>query len=448
MRSLAGEPAVADGAAQVPNTSEVDAAAADVTVTDTEREFAQFVSQQEPILRTIVVRKLGDVTSDVDDALQEGLIRVWRDFHSWPEDRATRTAYAGRLLQQASMDVLRKRFGRKLQRKGQELRVNFSAVDGWDDMEEVLVQLWYKVHGEVEEPEEFERRWEAFRSMLPALKPIERAVLLAHHPAGRNRKSKEVAERLGITHGQARQHYMEAMAILRPLLSHALAPELEDEEAARVLDYKAGVMTDKRQRGRMKRHLKHCEPCRALADGQEVVIGVGARLFLPLPGLAGLTQIAAGSAAAVPAAVAGAGGGGAAAGGTVLTGLATKAITGVVTLSVAAGGYTAVHERTDARKDKRQAAASPTATPEPSSTPAPTVTPLPPAAQATPEPSPPQATPTPEPTSTATPEPPSGPADPPAQTAAQPAEPAAPRPVSKSKSSAGSSKDFAEEFGP
>lgn len=426
-------------------------------VVDADRDFAEFVSTHEDDLRSIVAHRLRDLPDDVDDALQEGLMRIWREFPSFPSDPKRRTAYAGQLLNRASIDLVRGRFGRHMQRRDQHVRYEPEALDrpGEAEREQVLVDLQRvldrmqaELAGDEAGSEELERRLEALRLMFPALKPLERDVLLAHHPAGGNRRSPEVAKRLGLTHSQVRQLYMEAMATLRPLLAHALAPGLDADEAGRVLDYTAGTMTDKRQRGRMKRHLKHCAACRALVDSQSAVVGTGAHLVLPLPGLVGLASAAAGT-AAIGTSVA-AGGGGAAAGG-ILSGLAAKAVTGAAALTVAAGGYTAVeHEvKRHPERPKRQAVAEVTPTPTATAQAVATATAAPQIATPTPEPTAPPATPTPTPaaTATATQEPLSGPSEPPPVTSSSgsTASVATPPPHKTSSSTA---KSFAQEFGP
>lgn len=291
-------------------------------------------------MRAIVARRLLDSPDDVEDALQEGLVRIWREFATFPEDPDRRVAYAGQIVNRASIDLVRRKWGRNLQRRRGEVMVDFTAIERSSSVEPEPVvtelQRIFRRMSDLDDPDtdsdELHRRLVALKTMLPALKPIELDVLLAHHPAGANRKSTEVALHLGITHGQARQHYMEAMAILRPLLAHVLAPSLPADEAERVLDYTAGVMTDKRQRGRMKRHLQHCTACRALAKGQEAVIGVAARLLLPLPLMADLTNSGATTSMAM------ASGGGAAIGGGLLGGVVTKLAVGGAALTAAVSG--------------------------------------------------------------------------------------------------------------
>lgn len=430
-------------------------------VVDADRDFAEFVSRHEGDLRSIVAHRLRDLPDDVDDALQEGLMRIWREFPSFPSDPKRRTAYAGQLLNRASIDLVRGRFGRHMQRRDQHVRYEPEALDrpGEAEREQVLVDLQRvldrmqaELAGDEAGSEELERRLEALRLMFPALKPLERDVLLAHHPAGGNRRSPEVAKRLGLTHSQVRQLYMEAMATLRPLLAHALAPGLDADEAGRVLDYTAGTMTDKRQRGRMKRHLKHCAACRALIDSQSAVVATGAHLVLPLPGFVGLASAAAGTAAiGTSVAAGGGGGGGAAAGGGILSGLAAKAATGAAALTVAAGGYTAVeHEvKRHPERHKRQAVAEVTPTPTATAEPVSTATAAPQIATPTPEPTAPPATPTPTPaaTATATQEPVSGPSEPPPVTSASGSTASAATPPPH-KTSSSTAKSFAQEFGP
>src|SRR4051794_15387915 len=98
-------------------------------------DFDAFVAQHETLLRRVVAAKLRDAPNDVDDALQEGLVRIWREFPAWPEDRSERLRYASRTLAQASYDVLRKRWGHDLQRRGAEVVVDFRTVDGSSDAE-------------------------------------------------------------------------------------------------------------------------------------------------------------------------------------------------------------------------------------------------------------------------------------------------------------------------
>lgn len=444
--------------AEVPNTSLDGAAVADVSVVDPERDFAEFVSQHEHTLRGLVEHRLRDSPSDVDDAYQEGLVRIWREFPSFPEDPTQRTAYAGRLLNHASIDLVRHKWGRHGQRRNRFIGFDFTKLDREEghhpektveELQRVLERMHDELAADTGDSDELERRLTALRQMLPALKPLERAALLASHPSGGNRPAPEVAKRLGVSPGQVRQLCMEAMATLRPLLAHALAPELDDEEAGRVLDYTARTMTDKRQRGRMKRHLKHCEACRALADSQRAVIGTGARLMLPVPGLLGLAQAAVGTGAVSTAALANGGGGAAVAGSGAVSGVVLKVATGVAALTAAAGGVTAIEHRPSAHpvKHTRQAAVQPTAT----ATPEPTIVASPTAAAATPSPEPTQApampAPTAEPTAAPTQEPLSSPSEPPPVTTA-PRSTASIADPPAHKTSSKTADSFQQEFGP
>lgn len=361
-----------------------------------ESNFAQFVSEHETILRRFIISRLRDHLGDVDDVLQDGLLRIWNQFEQWPEDPDEQLRFAGRLMKQASVDMLRKRHGRNLQRRNAESLVFFSFVDDDDDdvdrgpvidqLHQVIRRMHFAEHQDegkqvidaegrlvAETDVELERRITTLNVMLVALKDVERDVLLAHHPAGENRNGKQVAEQLGITHGQARTHYMDAIAVLKPLIAHALAPELPAEEAAAALDYASGTMTDKRQRGRMKRHLRHCDACRALVEGEHAVVGATAAMLLPLPavvGFAAKATVAGGAAgmgaSTIAASTTGSAGVAAIGGGSGATGtLLAKTLVAAAALSAAASSVAVVEHRSDAPAKRRPAAtrATPTSAP-------------------------------------------------------------------------------------
>ena len=68
-----------------------------------EREFEHFVSLHMPMFRRHAARGLHG-RSEVDDALQRGLIRMWARWEHWPADPLTRRAYALRTLADAVKD--------------------------------------------------------------------------------------------------------------------------------------------------------------------------------------------------------------------------------------------------------------------------------------------------------------------------------------------------------
>src|SRR3954454_16875905 len=58
-----------------------------------EREFEHFLLLHMPMFRRHAARGLHG-SSEVDDALQRGLIRMWSGWEHWPADPLARRAYA------------------------------------------------------------------------------------------------------------------------------------------------------------------------------------------------------------------------------------------------------------------------------------------------------------------------------------------------------------------
>ena len=185
------------------------------TATVATNDFREFVAGHEAYLRAAIANRMRrSAPSDVDDALQETLVRIWSQFDAWPEDPSERRRYAHQLLSQASIDILRRGHGRKMELR--EIPTDFDTVeaaiedelleDHHLDVRAALVRLMDDIEHQSDDVDDarHEREWTALNMVLPALKPIEREVLFAYHPAGANRKGPQVAAELGITPGQAR----------------------------------------------------------------------------------------------------------------------------------------------------------------------------------------------------------------------------------------------------
>lgn len=325
--------------------------------------YERFVTEHDQVLRRYVAGKLRGLPNDVDDALQEGLVRIWRQYHDWPADLSPgqRLAYAYKLLSHASDDALRRRFGRDGKSARREDHViDFRAIDEDSDdspragivgqVREHLAQMNRELDADDADADDevLERRSAALHAALAALTPLQQQVFFAHHRGGCDRNGKEVAAELSISHQKARTEYMEARAIVGPLFAHALAPDLATEERDRILAYSSGEMTNWRDKARMKRHLAHCAKCRALLESERAVVSAGAHLLFPLPALLGLAKAAGATAAtAGGVAVAGSALGEAGVGGGLLSGVGAKVAATAVAMAAIGGATVAITHTED-----------------------------------------------------------------------------------------------------
>lgn len=303
-----------------------------------EGSFRAFVQQSSAHLLSYlrpVVRDSGGV--DPEDALQEALIRLAREWDDLPADPATRKNYIYRALRCSAVDAMRKWSGRGSARgrtRPADLELA-EAVDRLDDgprsRDSELAAIGRAIYRDAASRDEAEQT--AVRailvSALAALKPLEAQVIfgLAGH-ASRD----ELAQELGIDTTRVRNVAQEARDVLRPLILHATGAAVSAVERERLFRYLDGDLRG-RERRLVKRHIAHCGTCRTIASLERDVGRAGARLVVPLPGV---TAAALAGAAVAGGAATMSGTGGASVGGA-LAGLASKVAAAAATVAIGAG---------------------------------------------------------------------------------------------------------------
>lgn len=252
------------------------------------RSFEQFVAEHTGLLRKYMAGQLsGAANVSLEDALQEGLVRIWKEWDSWPADAEQRLRYAQRALKCAAIDAVRRQYGRDGTRP-QDVAVDFAlaeaggAVEGGRITDTTLAALGLALAEQAHERRYDTRLVErnVLVAALVALKPLERRVVweLAHE----GRSHKELADELGITAMKVRDTFFEARALLRTLIAHADGSDVPRKERARLFALLDGELRG-RERRMAQRHLDHCPACQRLATIEHNVTAAGAYVFGPLP---------------------------------------------------------------------------------------------------------------------------------------------------------------------
>jgi len=329
-----------------------------------ESSFRAFVEQSSAQLLAYlrpVVRDSGGV--DAEDALQEALIRLAREWKDLPADPAARKNYIYRALRCSAIDAMRKWSGRGSARgrthaADLELAEKIDHLDSRELRDPELASIGRAIYRDATRRDEAEQT--VIRSVLvaalAALKPLEAQVIFGL--AG-NATREELAAELGVDTNRVRNVAQEARDVLRPLILHANGASLNADERERLFRYLDGELRG-RERRLVKRHVAHCQTCRAIAAFERDFGEVGARLVLPVPVIAataqGVTAFAVGSAAAgLPSAGLGMSGAFAGAGSKLAAGLATVLVVG-------AGGAAVMEHGPASRRHTRSRVPAQTAT--------------------------------------------------------------------------------------
>jgi DNA-directed RNA polymerase specialized sigma24 family protein len=229
----------------------------------------------------------------VDDALQEGLLRIHAE---WPEllhvrdEERDRRLY--RCLRDAAGEALRAEHGRR-EHRGQRPRivtVDFGALHDSSDTQPMADrELTAAVLGAMARELAGDQRDAEARAMLDravlmaglrALTEREAVVLIASDYLGYDQH--QLAERLGLGFAPMRRELFDARNIFYAVVRHAAGIEVEQEERARLAAYLAGELTG-RERWVAGRHLRHCEACQALEREQRVFGRDAFGVLSPLP---------------------------------------------------------------------------------------------------------------------------------------------------------------------
>jgi DNA-directed RNA polymerase specialized sigma24 family protein len=94
-----------------------------------EQAFTAFVEAHREALSAYLNRRNSQAerTIDAADALQETLIRIWRQWDRWPSDPDQQRAWAYKAAQQAAIDLFRSTYGQDGQKGA--VSVDWSSVE-------------------------------------------------------------------------------------------------------------------------------------------------------------------------------------------------------------------------------------------------------------------------------------------------------------------------------
>jgi DNA-directed RNA polymerase specialized sigma24 family protein len=328
--------------------------------------YEEFVRLHAEEFRRYLSTVLGRAAEDrggrvaVDDALQEGLLRIHAE---WPEllqvrdEERDRRLY--RCLRDAAGEALRAEHGRR-EHRGQRPRivsVDFGALHDSSDAQPMADrELTAAVLGAMARELAGDRRDAEARAMLDravlmaglrALTEREAVVLIAADYLGYDQH--QLAERLGMGFAPMRRELFDARNLFYTVVRHAAGIEVEQEERARLVAYLAGELTGK-ERWVAGRHLRHCEACQALEREQRVFGRDAFGVLSPLPFVFGAKVLVRRS--GVKASILGVGGG---AGGLLAQAGAAKAlaiVVGVLGVGVGASAWLAERHEQPAHHDR------------------------------------------------------------------------------------------------
>ncbi|MES1193375.1 MAG: zf-HC2 domain-containing protein [Solirubrobacterales bacterium] len=230
----------------------------------------------------------------VEDTLQDGLLRIyerWADFQRLDADERDRRLY--RCLRDAAVDALREEYGRRTQTSSRPrlISYDFGSLEHAGDPEQTVPEreltaavLGSMVRGVAESASGPEARAMLSRGMLVAclraLTEREAVVLIAVDHLGWDQH--QLADRLQTDFEALRKMLFLARKVFYTLVRHATGVEVDEEERARLVAYRAGELTGAEQRA-VARHVKHCAACQAL-DTERRILGQNAVHVLgPLP---------------------------------------------------------------------------------------------------------------------------------------------------------------------
>jgi DNA-directed RNA polymerase specialized sigma24 family protein len=230
----------------------------------------------------------------VEDTLQDGLLRIyerWPDLQRLDADERDRRLY--RCLRDAAVDALREEYGRRTQTTGRPrlIAYDFGSLEHAGDPDQTVIEreltaavLGSMVRGVTESESGPEARAMLSRAMLVAclraLTEREAVVLIAVDHLGWDQH--QLAERLQTDFQALRKMLFLARKVFYTLVRHATGVEVDEEERARLVAYRAGELTGGEQRA-VARHVKHCAACQAL-DTERRILGQNAVHILgPLP---------------------------------------------------------------------------------------------------------------------------------------------------------------------
>jgi len=278
-----------------------DASRTEVKARSQQLAFQLFVDENRHLFVDYIQRRLdGPHKNAAEDALQEGLLKIWHEWEDWPEDREQQIRFARQSLKFAALEAVRKRTGRDGSPRAGEIVVDFSAVDtpvaSTPSAERLARDLGRAIaEGSLVKDQIGYLEKASLVAAIATLTDLEQRVLFM---TARGDDCKEIAEDLGVTHQQTREALMRARRLCRMLIEHADGEKVSDKEAELLWQYRDGQLSGKRAR-ELKRHVQHCTACQRLIGLEDAVEKAGMHAILPIP----LLLLAAGKPAAAAAGI-------------------------------------------------------------------------------------------------------------------------------------------------
>lgn len=291
-----------------------DHAAASGIRSENHAAFEAFVAANRFRFADYVAGRLrGQHASAAEDALQHGLLDIWKEFDRWPDDENERQRFATQALKTAALEAIRKRTGRDGSPRAGEVVVDFADLDGTARPAPGADQLARDLGREIAAQSMVKDQLAYLEkaslvAAIATLTELEQRVLFM---TAQGDDCKEIAQDLGVTHQQAREALMRARRLCRMLIEHADGQKVTPQEAKLLWQYRDGQLSGKRAR-ELRRHVDHCTACQRLLGLEDSIGTNGALVILPIPFLllaTGKTIAATGGSAAASAAVTSASGG-------------------------------------------------------------------------------------------------------------------------------------------
>ncbi len=264
-----------------------DHASADGLRTDNQRAFQAFVDRNHHLFSDYVARRLsGPHSSSAEDALQEGLVRIWREWDEWPTDPDERMRFAHQALRIAALEAIRKRTGRDGSPRAGEITVDFADLHGHASGRPGAGLLARDLGRAIAEQSMVKDQIAYLEkasliAAIATLTDLEQRVLFL---TAQGDDCKQIARDLHVTHQQAREALMRARRLCRMLIEHADGQKVDEKEAKLLWQYRDGQLSGKRAR-ELKRHIEHCTACQRLLGFEESITTNGALIILPIPAL-------------------------------------------------------------------------------------------------------------------------------------------------------------------
>lgn len=229
----------------------------------------------------------------VEDTLQEAMLRIARD---WPQlamvedEERDRRLY--RCLRDAAGQALRDEHGRVGARRQRPRLVAYDfrelELDG-EELDAREQELTAAVLGVMArqvadltdgpQPRAILNR-AVLLAGLRALSEREAVALIAVDHLGWDQQ--QLADHLDVDFGQLRGVLFTARKVFYGVVRHAVGVELDDEERATLHAYLTGELSGREKR-LARRHLQHCEACKAFVREQQLFGDQAQRVLAPLP---------------------------------------------------------------------------------------------------------------------------------------------------------------------